>query len=61
MFNLNDSLALNDAIEQVPYIRVIWPHTFPRVIMLITCGNWIVDTKGDRPFGSHHLVLKFWY
>jgi hypothetical protein len=29
MFNLDDSLALNDAIEQIPYCRVIWPHNFP--------------------------------
>jgi hypothetical protein len=31
MFNLDDSLALNVATEQIPYfrVRVIWPHTFP--------------------------------
>lgn len=30
MFNLDVSLALtDDAIEQITYFRVIWPHTFP--------------------------------
>jgi hypothetical protein len=29
MLNLDDSLALNDAIEQIPYFTAIWPHTFP--------------------------------